>query len=1058
MRLSVQEALNGVRDRGLRKLFPGKARIGVGLGTCGVGNGAREVFHAIADRLSNRGVEADVCTVGCFGACAAEPLVSVAVPDKPMVILHSVRPEDADEIAEALAYARIPERKALCKIESWDHLTSEVTFGTGLPSVPSWDAIPFFRGQKKIVLRNSGLINPEDIEEYIAIGGYYALYRALTEVGPEKIIDEIRQAKLRGRGGAGFPVASKWDMLRKAAGARKFVVCNADEGDPGAYMNRNEMEGDPHALIEGMVIGAFAMGASEGIVYCRAEYPLAVLRVRRAIEQARALGLLGQSILGTPFSFDLTLVEGAGAFVCGEETALIASLEGRAGRPRPRPPFPSEKGLWGFPTSINNVETWYNVAPILTKGAAWFTRTGTATSTGTKVFSLVGKVKNTGLVEMPLGAPLKEIVYNIGGGTGTSKKVKAVQTGGPSGGCIPAELFDSPVDYESLAAIGAIMGSGGMVVMDEDNCMVDVARYFVEFTRDESCGKCVPCRAGMDQALHILREITEGRATPADITSLAALAELVRDTSLCGLGQNAPNPVLTTLRYFRDEYDQHVVGHRCLPTACESLFVSPCENSCPVHMNIPGYLALLREGREEEALVLVTLDNPLAGTTGRVCQHLCESRCRRAGIDSAVSIREVHRYLAGLLEKGETGERIAHEIAKRKLPTTGKRVAIVGAGPAGLAAAFYLALTGHAVTVFESKPEPGGLLRYALPEYRLPRAVVRREITAIEGLGVEFRCNVRVGFDVSLTDLEQGFDAVFLAIGTWQEAALGIPGADLPNVMSSIDFLDGVASGRPSRIGKSVVVIGGGNSAIDSARTALRLGAEHVRVVYRREKSDMPAIVEETEAAIHEGVRFTFMGIPRRILGVPGSLVTGLEIQRARMSGVDAFGRRVPEATEETESIDCDTVIVAVGEKVDGEVVRRIGVKTLKGDRVAVDAFTLRTPKGRVWAGGDVVSGPANVVTAMGYGKLAADDIDRTLMGSSRVSLMRSGATYANRIPLEPEGGPRGVPIELPLQDRIGSFREVSMGLSRDAVTREASRCLRCDVKVTAEAEEEGGQ
>jgi NADH-quinone oxidoreductase subunit F len=820
-------------------------------------------------------------------------------------------------------------------------------------------------------------------------------------------------------------------------------------------MNRNEMESDPHALIEGMAIGAFAMGATEGIIYCRAEYPLAVMRLKRAIEDARGLGLLGNAILGTPFSFDIEVVEGAGAFVCGEETALIASLEGRAGRPRNRPPFPSERGLWGFPTNINNVETWYSVVPIMTKGADWFTQTGTKSSTGTKVFSLVGKVKNTGLVELPLGEPIKHIVYSIGGGTGTSKKVKAVQTGGPSGGCIPAELFDCAVDYESLAAIGAIMGSGGMVVMDEDNCMVDVARYFVEFTRDESCGKCVPCRAGMDQALYILREITEGRANPSDIERLEQLANMVRDTSLCGLGQNAPNPVLTTLKYFRDEYDQHVVGRRCLPTACESLFVSPCENSCPVHMNIPGYLELVHEGREEEALELVVLDNPLASITGRVCQHPCESRCRRAGTDAAVSIREVHRYLADRMDNPEAERRIEAALLARRLPETGKRVAIVGSGPAGLTAAFYLALTGHAVTVLESKPEPGGMLRYALPEYRLPKTVVERDIGMIGRLGVEFRCNTKVGVDVSLVELEATYDAVFLAIGTWQESALGIPGSDLPSVTSSLEFLDGVASGTARRIGKRVAVVGGGNSAIDSARTALRLGADEVRVVYRRERSDMPAILEETEAAEHEGVRFSFMSIPRRILGAPGNAVTGIEVQRARMSGFDAFGRRVPEPTDEMEIIPCDSVIVAVGEKVDGDVIRRIGVKTVKGDRAAVEPFTLRTARPRVWAGGDLVTGPFNVVTAMGQGKVAADQIDRELMGSSRVGQMRSTARYENRVPLEPEGGPRNAPIERPLREHRGSFDEVSLGLAREAVRCEASRCLRCDVKAEAAVEEE---
>ncbi len=398
-----------------------------------------------------------------------------------------------------------------CKIEEWDHITGSIRYGHGYPEVPSWNEVPFFKGQKKIVLRNCGLINPDDIEEYIAVGGYQALYKTLIDDKPESVIEQIKASKLRGRGGAGFLTGNKWEFLRKAVADQKFIICNADEGDPGAYMNRNEIESDPHALLEGMIIGGYVMGATQGIIYVRAEYPLAVHRLNRAIEQAREYGLLGNNILGRGFNFDIQLVEGAGAFVCGEETALIASLEGEAGRPRPRPPFPAQKGLWGKPSNINNVETWYNIAPIITKGPAWFTETGSAKSSGTKVFSLVGKVHNSGLVEMPLGTPIKTFIYDIGGGGLDGRSIKAVQTGGPSGGCIPSEMFDTPVDYESLAQLGSIMGSGGMVVMDEDNCMVDVARYFVEFTNSESCGKCIPCRVGLNKFLRILNRITDRR-------------------------------------------------------------------------------------------------------------------------------------------------------------------------------------------------------------------------------------------------------------------------------------------------------------------------------------------------------------------------------------------------------------------------------------------------------------------------------------------------------------------------------------------------------------------
>jgi NADH-quinone oxidoreductase subunit F len=486
---------NAVRESGLAKMMPSIPRITVGMGTCGRGNGAEEVFHALQQAIEGSGLEVLLAGVGCFGSCFQEPLVSVRLPGAPLVMLRCVRTNDAARILESLSTRVMPPDLIYCKIEEWDHITAHLRYGPGYPEIASWNQVPFFKGQKKIVLRNCGLINPSDIEEYIAVGGYQALYKVLIDGRRESVIEQIKASRLRGRGGAGFLTGNKWDFLAKAKAETKYVVCNADEGDPGAYMNRNEIEGDPHSLLEGMIIGAYVMGATEGIVYVRAEYPLAVRRLTRAIEQAREYGLLGKNILDRGFEFNIELVQGAGAFVCGEETALIASLEDRAGRPHPRPPFPAQRGVWGHPTNINNVETWCNIAPIVSRGPAWFSETGSAKSPGTKVFSLVGKVQNTGLVEMPLGTPLKSFIYDIGEGAANGRHVKAVQTGGPSGGCIPVEMLDTPVDYESLAQLGSIMGSGGMVVMDDDNCMVDVARYFIEFTHSESCGKCVPCRA-----------------------------------------------------------------------------------------------------------------------------------------------------------------------------------------------------------------------------------------------------------------------------------------------------------------------------------------------------------------------------------------------------------------------------------------------------------------------------------------------------------------------------------------------------------------------------------
>ncbi len=566
------------------RILPSTPMIMVGMGTCGIGNGAGTVYHLFQKYLSENTFDCKLKQTGCFGFCAEEPVVMLYQPDKPLLVYSRVEGKDVKRIMDNLQKKKLYRNKLLCRIDEWDFLTSQVEFGKGYEDVPHWDEVPFFKGQKKVVLRHAGLIDPEEILDYIAVGGYNALVKTIMGYGPEEVVDQVVASRLRGRGGAGFPTGVKWSIMRKQDTRQKYIICNADEGDPGAYMNRNEIESDPHMLLEGMLIGAYAMGASEGIAYVRAEYPLAVKRLRTAIEQAGQLGIVGENILGTGFSFKMDIVEGAGAFVCGEETALIASIEGKAGRPLPRPPYPASKGLYGRPTNINNVETWCNIPVIIEKGAEWFTAVGTEKSPGTKVFSLVGKVKNTGLVELPLGSKLEQFVFNVGEGTGTSKRVKAVQTGGPSGGCIPLEFFSTPVDYESLASIGAIMGSGGMVVMDQDNCMVDVARYFLEFNAGESCGKCTPCREGTAQALAILTRITRGQGTFADLAVLELLSRVIKDSSLCALGQTAPNPILTTLKYFRHEYEEHIREKRCHAGTCESLFMALCENSCPLHM------------------------------------------------------------------------------------------------------------------------------------------------------------------------------------------------------------------------------------------------------------------------------------------------------------------------------------------------------------------------------------------------------------------------------------------------------------------------------------------
>ena len=1039
-------AFNAVRESGLAKLLPAVPRIAVGMGTCGRGNGAEEVFHALNEAIQSSGQDVSLVGVGCFGSCFQEPLVNVRLPGGPLVILRRVHANDAGRILESLSTRVMPPDLIFCKIEEWDHITGFVKYGQGYPEIAPWNAIPFFKGQKKIVLRNCGLISPGDIEEYIAVGGYQALYKVLIDGRAENVIEQIKASRLRGRGGAGFLTGNKWDFLAKAKADTKYMICNADEGDPGAYMNRNEIEGDPHSLLEGMIVGAYVTGATEGIIYVRAEYPLAVRRLTRAIEQAREYGLLGKNILDRGFNFNIDLVQGAGAFVCGEETALIASLEGFAGRPRPRPPFPAQKGLWGKPTNINNVETWCNIAPIVSRGPAWFAETGSVKSPGTKVISLVGKIQNTGLVEMPLGTPLKSFIYDIGEGAGPGRRVKAVQTGGPSGGCIPAEMLDTPVDYESLAQIGSIMGSGGMVVMDEDNCMVDVARYFIEFTHSESCGKCVPCRVGLNKALRILNAITEGNGTPEHLNLLDELVRMIRESSLCGLGQSAPNPVLTTIRHFREEYEDHILARRCRAGVCQELALSPCENSCPLRMNIPRFLELYQEGRIDDAFESVILDNPLPASTGRICQHPCDNRCRRQSFDEPVNMREVHRYIADSIYQSDRFETMVERIAARKLSQTGRKIAVAGSGPTGLTAAFYLSMLGHDVTIFEEHGEAGGMLRFAIPEYRLPKSVLRRELDLIERMGVKTVFNTRVGFDLPLNELASRFDAVFLSIGTWKESWLHLPGTELKGVHTALPFLEAVAKGEQVSPGSRVTIIGGGNAAIDSARTVLRMGSS-ATILYRRERKDMPAIDEEIQAAEDEGVRFVFLAAPHRILGGRDGTVKAIEIVKTRLGEYDKSGRKRPILTDEVQRFDCDSVILAVGETFDLDFCRASGLELKEEGTIVVDRFTLETSRPGFYAGGDVITGASNVSNAMGGGKQAARKIDERLMGEERWEKLFPEFKYSRLAPGEPSLSRRHTAHDVPAKTRVQSQVEVVSGLDSQEALEECRRCLRCDLR-----------
>jgi NADH-quinone oxidoreductase subunit F len=1002
--------------------------------------GSGVVYEALKAEVARQGLRnAAIEISGCHGHGLCEHGPSVTVEPEGIFYIH-VQAEDAAEIVRS----HLRDGKPVERLFYRHPVTNK--------AIPYYSEINFYKKQQRIILRNCGRINPEKIDHYIAQGGYRAL-RKIFLITPEEVIEEIKRSGLRGRGGAGFPTGRKWEFCRKAQGDKKYVICNADEGDPGAFMDRSILEADPHSVIEGLTIAGYAIGATEGYIYVRAEYPLAVKRVLIALEQAKEKGFLGKDILGSGFDFTIYVKEGAGAFVCGEETALMASIESRRGMPRPRPPFPAESGLEGKPTIINNVKTLASVPIIIDRGADGFASIGTEKSKGAAVFALTGKIANSGLVEVPMGTPLSTIIFDIGGGIPRGKQFKAVQTGGPSGGCIPARFFDTPVEYETLSQLGSIMGSGGMVVMDETTCMVEIARYFLSFTQAESCGKCVPCRLGTKQMLEILTRITQGKGRESDIDILLNIAKTVKECSLCGLGQTCPNPVLTTLNYFRDEYEAHIKEKRCPAAVCDALMISPCQHTCPVGINIPKYVAHIAAGEYLEAIETIRERNPFPAICGRICHHPCEGRCRRGELDESVDIRALKRFAADWYF--DHASELPEPVPFPK--TKSQKIAVVGAGPCGLSCAYFLAQMGYPTTVFEVLPVGGGMLSVAIPDFRLSREVIEKEIEYIIKRGVEIKFDTPINVNFTVEDLRKsGFDAVFIAAGAQRSQRIGIPGEieDLEGFYHGLRFLRDVKVGKPVRIGRRVAVIGGGNVALDASRTSLRLGADEVDIFYRRSREEMLVTEVEYNEALAEGVRINFLVSPTRIVSDKWK-VTGLQCIRMRLAEPDASGRRRPIPIPGSEFfVEADTVIAAVGQAPDLSFLPPdSALERTRWERLVVDENRLATNLPGVFAGGDFVSGPGMVIDAIAAGRRAAIAIEKYLRGdTSRVeiydlkpSAIEEVISKEEKETWEPQFRPEMT--RLPIEERKRSFKETELGFSEEKAGQEAKRCLRCDLE-----------
>ena len=1035
-RLSSVGQLEWLRNKILARMDEGKTIVHVCMTGCRA-YGSAEVKDALEEEAKKQGLsdQVEIRATGCHGFCAKAPVVAV----EPMGIQYQeVAPEDAAEIVDQT----LKNNRMIDRLAYRDPKTGRLIFYR--------NQIPFYKRQERRILANCGRIDPTRIEHYIAAGGYRAIVKALSKMTPDEVIEEVITARLRGRGGAGFSTGLKWRFARQAPGRPKFIICNADEGDPGAFMDRALLEGDPHAVLEGMLVGAYAMGAEKGYVYVREEYPIAVEHLIIALEQMTALGLLGENILGTGFHLDLKLKMGAGAFVCGEETALMASIEGKRGMPRARPPFPAQAGLGGKPTNINNVETWANIPSLIEKGSQWYTEVGTDQSKGTKIFSLAGKVNNTGLVEVPIGVTVKDVIFEIGGGIPKGRQFKAVQMGGPSGGCVSPQYLNLSIDYDTLQRIGAIMGSGGMVVMDENNCMVEIARFFLSFTQAESCGKCAPCRLGTTELLEILTRITQGEGRIEDIQTIKDLGETIMSASLCGLGQTAPKPALSTLKYFLKEYEEHILDHRCAGATCDSMVISACQHACPARIDVPNYVAAIASGKYEQAVEIIRERNPFPAVCGRICVNPCEFKCRRGELDESVAIRSLKRFASDWYFEHADRPRDPFPITRTE------KVAVVGAGPAGLTSAYFMSKMGYRVTVFEAQPVGGGMLGIAIPEFRLPDKIIQDEIKYIESCGVEILYNSPIDARHTVNDLLEGeYQAVFIAAGAQSSMRVGIPGEEegLAGLYYGLQFLTGVRTGEKTVLEGKVVVIGGGNVAIDVARTAFRVGAGDVQIFYRRTVDEMPAWEKDIGEAIEEGVVINPLWAPKKIIRENGKVI-GMEFIRSKTLSDEEGRSYLSVDEEETQVVEADTVIISIGQAPDVSFLSKDSQleRALWGS-LAVDENNLATNIPGVFAGGDFTTGPSTLIKAIASGRRAALAIEKYLQGEAgRLKIVdeKSSRQLDIGLALDQEYEEERLRAKVSVEnseERVRDFREVERGFNEDEAQYEATRCLRCDLE-----------